>query len=156
MAAPTVQQFKDQFAREFPYGARKDQVMTADITRALNEAAPMFNDALWTDDTERVIAYCYAAAHYLVLNIRAAGGLSNEQGLGGGLNSSGGAAVLQKSVGGVSLSYALPDRIVQSPILSGFMRTDFGLRYLQMLAPRLVGGGFVVPSGSDTDQDQVL
>lgn len=146
--AATVSDFKDQFTREFVYGLSKETVMDADITRALNEAASVFNGALWEDDDEKVTAYCYAAAHFLVLNLQAAGGLL-AQNVGAGVNSRGGGNVAAKSVGSVSLTFALPTSLTEDPILHGFIRTDFGQRYLAMLTPRLVGPGFVVESGRD-------
>lgn len=153
MTAPTVSEFKSYFTREFPYAPsdssdRKDLVTDADITRALNETALMFDEKLWADANEIKIAYLLASAHFLSVNIQDAGGLAAEN-AGAGLKSTGGAAVQQKSVGNVSLAYALPESITQHPFLSQFMRTGYGQRYLQLVSTRMVGGGFVVESGND-------
>jgi hypothetical protein len=144
----TVADFKAQFVREFDYGARKDQVLDADITRALNDTGIVFNPNLWADDTEQNIAYLYASAHFLVLNVQNAGGLSLENNS-AGINSKGTAAIIAKSVGQVSLNFQFPEWVMNSPILSGFLTTGFGQRYLQLLTPRCVGAGYTVFGWSD-------
>jgi hypothetical protein len=143
----TVADFKVQFVREFDYGARKDQVLDADITRALNDAGFVFNPSLWIDDTEQNIAYLYSTAHFLVLNLQNAGGLSLENNS-AGVNSKGTGPIIAKSVGQVSLNFQFPEWVLNSPILSGFLTTGFGQRYLQLLTPRCVGAGYVVDGNS--------
>lgn len=148
-----VADFKVQFPREFTYGIQLSEVLDADITRALNEATLVFNADLWEDSTAENIAFLYAAAHFMVLNLQVAGGLTASN-TSQGVKSKGGGTIISKSVGGVSVQYVLPPSITEDKILSGFMHTDFGQRYLQLLTPRLVGGGFVVESF--TDQDIVI
>lgn len=138
-----VADFKAQFTREFVYGVTKDKVMDADITRGLNEAMSVFNSGLWADDDERKTVFLYASAHFMVLNLQAAGGLFI-QGLGLGVQSRGTGVIQSKSVGQVTIAYVLPESLTGDAILSGFMRTDFGLRYLQVLVPRLVGQCYTV------------
>lgn len=135
---PTIADFKAQFNREFVYGSGFDTVQDADITRGLNEAGFVFNPALWVTDQEAQIAYLYASAFYLVLNIQAAGGLSAVV-RGAGVNSHGGGTIQSKGVGNVNVTYDTPAYIKESPILSQFMRNDFGQSYLSLLTPRLVG-----------------
>lgn len=138
-----ISDFKAQFNREFQYGTNQNQVQDADIQRALNEAASWFNSSLWDDTLETIIAYCYCTAHIMVQNIRESGGLTAEnQGL--GLDSRGESAVSSKSVGPASVTYILPPSITDSPILSQFLSTGFGKRYLYMLTPRIVGNMYVV------------
>jgi hypothetical protein len=122
--------------------------MPADVTRALTEAAVVFNPGLWTNAAEMQTAYLYAAAHFLALNIQGAGGLSVTN-AGRGVSSGGGGAIESKSVGGVSVSYAIPDIIRQSPILSQFWQTNFGQKYLAMLLPRMVGNVMLVSGQAD-------
>lgn len=146
---PSVTDFKTQFNREFLYGTSLAQVQDNDIQRAINEASIMFNPALWDgttalgSTTELNIVYLYVCAHYLVLNIQGAGGLSSVN-RGRGVKSTGGGTIQSKSVGSVSLTYVIPQDIQNSPILGQFMRTDFGQKYLALLAPRLVGNVQVV------------
>ena len=136
--------FQTYFVREFVYGVGRDQVMPADIARALAEAGVVFNEGLWLDEGEKKTAFLYLAAHYLVLNIQAAGGLLL-QGSSKGIKSGGGGGVVQsKSVGSVSMTYALPQSIIESPILGQYMRTDFGQKYISLIYPRLVGNVKIV------------
>lgn len=144
----SITDFKAQFVREFSYGDTPDKVMDADITRALVEAASVFNESIWDDTTEIKMAFCYASAHFMVLNIQNAGG-ANIQNQSLGLNSRGTGAVINKSVGNVSVAYSLPSYVTESPLLSNFLRTDFGIRYLTILAPRLVGHAYVVEGWSE-------
>lgn len=141
-----VADFKAYFVREFPYGGATDTVMDPDITRALSEAALAFNEGLWNDDAERQTAYLYLTAHFLVLNIRTAGGLAATAPK-KGIQSNEGGVIQSKGVGSVSVSYAVPQSITENPIFSQYLKTDFGQKYLTLLAPRLVGN-MVVLGGS--------
>ncbi len=146
---PAVADFKAQFNREFVYGPSLAQVQDNDIQRSINEAWISFNPGLWDgvtalgSTTELNIAYLYVAAHYLVLNVQAAGGLSTVN-RGRGVKSSGGGTIQAKSIGSVSLTYVIPEDIQNSPILGQYMRTDFGQKYLTLLWPRLIGNVAVV------------
>jgi len=151
MAYPaTLENFKTRFDRDFNFGPGKEAVRDVDVNNALAEANSVFNEALWDSD-ESVVAFLFAAAHCLVLNLQASGGLSASE-LGQGAESRGGGVIQAKSVGGVSVTYVIPEHIAQSPILSQFMRTDYGQRYLQMLVPRLVGHGEVIGGWDDVTQ----
>lgn len=134
----TITDFKTYYTREFVYGDGPDRVMDIDITKALNQATFMFNKDLW-DATEISIAFLTASAHFLVLNLQSAGGLSavnrNQ-----GQNSHGQGVIASKSVGQISVNYTVPDFAINVPALAQFMKTDFGQLYLQMLQPRLIGG----------------
>lgn len=143
---PGVADFQAYFVRDFAYGTTPAFVQSSDITRGLTEAGMVFNTGLWIDATEKNVAYLYAAAHFMVLNIQGAGGLSStNRGL--GVNNAGGGTIESKSVGGVSVGYAMPDFVRQSPILSQFMRTGYGQTYLQLMTPRLVGNVGIVSGG---------
>jgi hypothetical protein len=151
MSTPPVSsaQFKIRFARDFVFGTTMDKVLDSDITNALSEAMLIFNSGLWEDEAEGAVAFGFAAAHCLVLNVQAAGGLS-AQNLGRGVHSHGGGVVNNKSVGSVSVGYAVPDFVTSSAILSQLMRTDYGQRYLHLLTPRLVGNINVLEGSNDT------
>jgi hypothetical protein len=155
---PTASDFKARFVRDFLYGVGSDAVTNGDITNALSDAIPLFNQSLWSSPTETSTAFLFLAAHLLVLNLRPAGGLAAVN-VGKGARSGAGGVVISKGVGSVSLSYSIPMRVQNSPILSQFMRTDYGQRYLSMLAPRLIGnvtvaGGPVDPDVSINDAGQ--
>jgi hypothetical protein len=147
---PAVSDFKARFTRDFQYSPGADQIVDADIQNALNDAVSLFNQSLWSSATETTTAFLFLAAHMLVMNLRPAGGPMAVN-VGKGARSGGGGVVLSKSVGSVSLTYAIPQRIQNSPILGPFMRTDYGQRYLQMLAPRLVGNVAVAAGPVDSD-----
>lgn len=140
---PAVSDFKIQFNRDFVYGSGLDTVQDGDIQRGLNDAEMVFNTDLWGSTTDQNTAYLYVAAHFMVLNIQAAGGLSPiVRGL--GVLSKGGGTIESKGVGSANVGFAVPNYVRESPILSQFMRTDYGQKYLQLLTPRLVGNVGVV------------
>lgn len=149
----TVEEFKTRFFRDFIYdGSAQDdpaKVLDVDITNALNDGTLLFNSGLWCDDLEKKTAFLFLAAHFLVLNIQGAGGLSGTN-FGKGMKSHGGGVTQQKSVGSVSVGYAISPYISNDPVLSQFMRTDYGQKYLQLLTPRLCGNVAVVAGWNDT------
>lgn len=101
-----------------------------DITRAFTEAKINFNPRLFGDDDECKMAFCYLAAHYLVIDLNNA---LNPFALGGlGL-------VQSKSVGSVSESYAIPQWILNDKNLGLLAQTGYGRKYLSLLMPRLSG-----------------
>ena len=147
MTQPAViSDFKAQFNRDFPYGTGLDTVRDADITSAFNSADLIFNAALWSD-TEIKIAYLYVAAHVLWLNLQASGGLNLNGGQ--GTEAFGGGTIQQKSVGQASVAYQLPQSMADNQLLNWFMESRYGRFYLQMLTPRLVGGGYTVAGWRD-------
>ncbi len=147
----TEQQFTDYFDRDFDFGLGMENVRPKDIRKAFAEAWANYNPCLWGDDSATV-SFLYLSAHYLVLNIQAAGGLGRKK---KGVRAGGRGAVGNKSIGGISVGYQLPAEIVDSPILSHFLQTEYGQKYLSLLAPRLVGGVTAVegPREPDTSPD---
>lgn len=149
MATPptTVAEFKAQFNRDFKFGDGFDVVMDSDITKAQAAAMLMFNTSLF-DTSEVKIAFLYAAAHFLVIALQAAGGLSpviRSLGAENRAASLTGAA----GVGGVNVTYDVSAIVTRFPILSPFARTDYGAQYLLMVGPRLVGNVGVVAGPID-------
>lgn len=145
----TVAEFKARFVRDFFYGEAASYVMDADVANALNDASMVFNPGIWIDTDETRTAFLYASAHFLVKNIQAAGGLA-AQNLSRGLNSRGGGTIQSKNVGQVGVTFSLPQPVSDSPILNQFQQTDYGQRYLQLMAPRLVGNTTVLDGWNDT------
>jgi hypothetical protein len=144
----SIAEFKDRMDRDFIFGTTTDKVRDKDITNALTQASSVFNEDLWTTEEVKE-AFIMAASHFVELNMRAAGGLSAHN-MGRAVNSTGDGVIQNKSVGGVSIGYAIPDRVMNSPTLSPFMKTNHGQIYLQMLAPRLVGNMVVMRGPNDT------
>jgi hypothetical protein len=104
-------------------------VSDLDITNAYAEACVTFNDSLFTSDDDMVLGYLYLAAHYLVNDLNAGG---VEGGAAGGL-------VNSRSVGNVSESYTIPQWQLDSPIYGFYTKSSYGLKYLNMILPRLAG-----------------
>lgn len=137
----TVDDFKSLFFRDFQYlpsdpsGLSPDQklkyVWDQDITRAFSEARILFNQGLFGTDDQIKMAFLYLAAHYLVTDLKTAA-----SGSGGG----GGAGVLTgRTVGNVSESYEVPQAYKDNPAFALLSRTGYGLKYLSLVIPRLVG-----------------
>jgi hypothetical protein len=99
-----------------------------DITNAYTEACMNFNVALFSNDADIKLAYLYLAAHYLVYDLNA-----------GGLESTNGGLVNSRSVGNVSESYTIPEWQLNHPTYSFYTRTSYGLKYLNMILPKLIG-----------------
>lgn len=130
-ANPSVADFKAFFSRDFPYGTDPEtSVLDSDITKAFLYTNAMINPELFASQSGYTLGYQLLSAHYLVLDIRAAGqGLSgqwswNEQ---------------SKSVGSVSQSFAIPQRILDDPYWAMLVKTNYGAQYLQMIIPQLCG-----------------
>lgn len=147
----TISEFKSEFDRDFIYGSGLSTVRDQDITRAMIQGNTLFNESLWSSDAETKMAFLLVTAHCLVLNVQMAGGLTSKPS-GQGINNKGGGIQSSKSVGQVSVNYAIPQSVVDSPILNQFMRTDYGQRYLQLVAPRLVGNMVLLPGLNDTGE----
>lgn len=105
--------------------------------------------------SEATIAYCYLSAHLLVLSLQNAGGLGAPLSF-QGAGSSGGGTVESKTVGSVSVTYSIPDRVKNSPSLAQYMRTGYGQKYLQMLAPKIPGRRIVVVGGEPSPASPAL
>lgn len=135
---PTVADFKAQFVRDFPYApagdaTNADYVMDADIALALTQANLSFNDNLFGDVASSV--FLYLAAFYLVENLKnAAKGIAAQATF--ILNSN--------SVGSVSQSFTIPDRFTKDPILAQYTRNAYGMQYLTLALPYLVGNVQVI------------
>lgn len=105
-------------------------VQDSDITRAFAEAQVTFNQGLFSSDPNTKMGYLYATAHYLVNDINAARNA---------FSSNGAFPLTSRSVGSVSESYAIPDRYLKDPILSFYTRSSYGLKYLNLILPKLTG-----------------
>lgn len=111
-------------------GCANDYVQPQDITNAFAEAQVVFNQGLFGSDAQITLAYLYLTAHYLVNDLR-----TSSQ----GIESTGSFAVASKSVGNMSESYAIPDRYKENPQLQFFTTTGYGMKFLSMVLPNLVG-----------------
>jgi hypothetical protein len=131
---PTVADFKSRFDRDFPF-CGSDQtdfskVRDVDVTRAFTSVTLNFNPNLFNSQASFTEAYLLLTAHYLVTALNAAA--QGVRGAGEWLTNS-------KSVGQVMESFTIPDRILKSPFLAAISKTTYGMQYIAMIAPLLVG-----------------
>lgn len=133
---PSIADFKSFFTRDFPYGTDASvAVLDADIAKAFQFTNVNMAPDLFGDQASYNIGYLLLSAHYLVLNLRA-----SSQGLNGQFNF----LEASKSVGSVSQSFAIPQRILDNPELSLLTKTNYGAQFLQLILPQLSGQVFTV------------
>lgn len=107
-----------------------DYVQPQDITNAFAEATILFNQALFGTPAQITLGYLYLTAHFLVTDLRRANaGLSSRPEL----------LVGSRTVGSVTESYEIPEQLKDNAILNGYMKTGYGMKYLDMILPLLVG-----------------
>lgn len=132
---PSVQAFKDYFFRDFPYGTDIETSVTdQDIAKAYQQTNVNINQGLFDGQSTYTVGYLLLSAHYMVMNLRASG-----QGLSGQFNWT----EQSKSVGNVSQSFAIPQRILDNPLWSLYSQTNYGVQYLQLILPQLTGQVFI-------------
>lgn len=116
----------------------ENYVLDTDIQNAIGEASMNFNEGLWGSDEEKKLAFGYLVAHYLCLDIQTA--LQ-------GLASNGNYPIQHKSVGSISVGFAIPAMYLQDAFVAYLNKTGFGQKYFSLLLPRLRGRGFAVAIG---------
>jgi hypothetical protein len=130
----SVSDFKAFFARDFNYAPTEDQtnvdeyIVDADITRAIAEAQVNFNESLF--DTVNVgLIFAYLVAFHLVANLQnSAKGISSQSKF----------PISSTSVGGVSISFQIPDRYAKDPIIQQYTQNGYGKKYVEFALPYLV------------------
>lgn len=130
---PSVQDFKDQFFRDFPYAPDSDAdnidfVTDRDINNAITEALNNFSSTLFGDST--TIIFLYLTAHLMVCNIRNSSM---------GLSSQAKFPLESTSVGGVSIANNINERFSSDPIFAGYLTTGYGKKYLDLVYPFTIG-----------------
>lgn len=137
---PTVSDFKNYFVRDFPFGFDiSKHVVDADIERAISEASIKINQSIFCDQDEFTIAFQYLTAHILAMNIK-----NSSQ----GLSSSFEWPYSSKSVGSVSVGQSIPESVLSNPLYAYYAKTGYGVEYLMLIYPRLIGVGFTVAGGT--------
>ncbi len=132
---PSVADFKAYFYRDFPYGTDMDtDVLDQDITKCFQQTNFNINQALFSDQSSYTVGYLLLAAHYLVVDLR----MSSQ-----GLNGQYSFLEQSKSVGQVSQSFAIPQRIQDDPYMAMLMKTNYGAKYLELILPGLSGQIFI-------------
>ena len=143
--APTTADFKAFFMRDFPYAPTDDDgnidlIGGADITRAINEGLLTFSEGLYGTEAQSTNAFMYLAAFHLVENLK--------------MSAKGLAALAQfpiesSSVGGVSNSFAIPEKYKNHPVLSQYLSNAYGKKFIELTLPYLVGN-IAVMGGTTT------
>lgn len=131
--------FTDEYYWVKTSGDVTDYVCDCDIERAFKEANVVFNDGLCGTDESAQIMFLYLAAFYLAYDLSVAAG-----GAYGSVNF----PATGVKVGSVSEEYYVPKAYLEDPILGFYARNGFGLKYLNMLYPRIVGNVGVVAGWS--------
>lgn len=110
-------------------------VQDSDIEAAFSEAQMTFNQSLFTTDATIKLGYLYLTAHYLVHDLRAAAG---------GLNAPVAMLTTGRSVGNVSENYGIPQAYLDDPMLTFYVGSAYGLKYLSFIWAQLRGGVYAV------------
>lgn len=133
---PTVVDFKNYFVRDFPYGTYPNtSILDSDIAKAQDEARFNFNSAFFSSQANFTIGFNYLTAHYLVTDIRA-----SSQGITGQFSWT----ESSKSVGSVSQSFSIPQRIMDDPNFAWLTKTNYGAKYLMLILPQMAGNVMTV------------
>ena len=133
---PTIAEFKAYFTRDFPYGTDPEtSILDTDINKAFGQTRININPNLFADQESFSIGFMLLAAHYLVVDIR-----MSSQGIGGQFNFT----EQSKSVGSVSQSFAIPQKILENPYFAMLVKTNYGAKYLELVLPQLAGAIFPV------------
>lgn len=135
----TISEFKTFFAKDFIYGDEIDQVSDIDITKAMTEASMNFNEQLFESIEEKKLVFSYLTAYYLVVDINNA----NTQGA-----SNNGGLVTYRQVRNVAESFKVPNWVSENPMLSQFAQNGYGLKYITLIYPYLIGTMGVVPGAT--------
>jgi len=137
---PTINEFKDFFdGGEFVYDEQPPAVRDKDIDRAQQEALIIFPSNLFPNRKDTDTAFNYLTAHFLLtaMNIRKSGGAPEYP-------------VSSQSADGLSVSYQIPAFLANSPFLSQFTTTSFGIRYASMVYPSALANSRNVVRGGTT------
>jgi hypothetical protein len=133
---PSVADFSSFFNRDFAYAPEGvpandlDYVQPSDITRAINEAVIDFNPGLYGSLAQITNIFMYLAAYHLVENLK-----NSMKGIAAQANF----PTASQGAGGVNASYQIPERYLKSPILAPYTQNGYGMRYLALVLPFLVG-----------------
>lgn len=106
------------------------RVLDSDIEGAQQDASFNINEALFEGQSDWGRAFNYLTAHMLVEKMLMAGeGLASQYNW----------LTKSKSVGDVSESFDIPDRIKDDPMLAAYSKTRYGMAYLQIISPLIIG-----------------
>lgn len=137
---PSIGKFQEFFSRDFPFGSDPATSVTDDdLKRAQLECGIQINPSLFSSQNEYTLAFNYLTAHYLTMNLR-----ESSQGISGSFEW----PYQSKGVGSVSVSQAIPPRVLENPIFLALTKTNYGTKYLLMILPLLSGQMFIAEGGT--------
>jgi len=115
-----------------------DYINDTDIEKAFLQAKNMINIKIFGNN-EDLLKMCFLmlSAHFLIMDLN----MSNGNGASSFLMTS-------KSIGSVSASYGIPQKILNNPNYTYLASTQFGLKYLQYIMPQLIGNMIVLKGGT--------
>ena len=116
----------------------ENYILDTDISNAIGEATMNFNESLWGTEDDKKLAFGYLVAHYLCCDIQNA--LQ-------GVSSTGNYPIQSKTVGSISVGFAIPAMYLNDPFVGYLNKTGFGQKYFSLLLPRLRGKGFAIAIG---------
>ena len=128
----SISDFRSFFARDFNFAPASDPtnldyIQPADITRAIAEANINFNASLFQDPS---IPFIYLVAFHLVSDLQnSAKGISSQSKF----------PISSNSVGGVSLTFQIPDKFAKNAVIQQYAQNGYGKKYLEFALPGLVG-----------------
>lgn len=106
-----------------------EKVTDYDIARALQVGQINLNTGLWAAQASFTYAYNLLAAHYLCASV-----IAGTTGLYGKAEW----VTKAKQVGNVHEQFDIPDRVLNSPILSKLSKTTYGAQFLELVSPQLI------------------
>lgn len=131
---PTIAEFKAKFNRDFNYAPSTDPnnldyITDNDIQNGMNEAMVNFTD-LYDGGSKTTIVFLYLAAFYMVWNLQnSAKGISSQSRF----------PISSNSVGGVAVTYSIPQRYMDDPTLSMYTQNGYGMMFLSLALPYTIG-----------------
>lgn len=114
-------------------------VSDADIEKAWGEALASFNYGLGGTDDEIKLIFLYLVAFYLSYDLQLASG-----GAYGQITF----PATDVTVGSVHEAYYVPKVYLENPILAFYARNGFGLKYLNLVYPKLIGNAGIAKGWS--------
>jgi|SRR5215217_1587141 len=138
---PTIEEFKARFYRDFPFQPAdlpvdiNAYVQDQDIYNAFATSSGIINQELFPNEGNYSQGFNLLSAHYMVMALD-----TSSQGLNGQFDW----LTSSKSVGSVSISYSIPQSILDNPYFALLAKTRYGAAYLAMILPYLVGPMFAV------------
>lgn len=145
---PTIADFKAYFDRDFPFGnADMTTVRDIDVNKALSQQQNTINPNLFPGQNIYTQGALLLSAYFLVQNLR-----TSSQGVASKFDWT----TQSKTVGPVSSSFEIPERILENPELAIYAANGYGVQYLQMILPLLTGQMFSVAGATAGPVDGIF